>query len=207
MPFTLDPTIILTNKGPSPIRDLATVISVSTDNWSRASADRRTRHRPARTTPRQAVVSVGTPTLRYPTGRPPVPPGSGVRAPPSRPGGDFESLSADVADRRRQSTGSADRPVPVGTGPVSLRVHHRRHPVVRPPGDTVRGDQYLWPGRGSPQNAEPWIGNLNVLNLIADPAPASGSVHRLLTDGPVGVGGSGQIRLQDAYENSEMDGH
>ena len=34
MPFTLDPTIILTNNGVvNPIRQLATVNSVATDNW------------------------------------------------------------------------------------------------------------------------------------------------------------------------------
>ena len=64
MPFTLDPTIILTNNGAiNPLRDLATVKTVVTDNWQGVSSAGVTAAYGAES----AVVADGTPTLAQPT--------------------------------------------------------------------------------------------------------------------------------------------
>ena len=206
MPFTLDPTIILTNNGViNPIRELATVISVSTDNWQGVSTAGVTASYDAE----ESEVSDDTPTLAQPSiavhqGQAFVP--FSVQAED-----DFESLSADVADMFADAKDRLElNAFTLGTGTGQPFGFITEATVVATTtGDTfVRGDVYKLQQAVAPRHRRngKWMANLNVLNLIAEFDTGSGSVHRLLTDGPVGVGASGQIRLQDAYENSEMDG-
>lgn len=64
MPFTLDPTVILTNNGAiNPIRDLATVKEVATDNWQGITSTGITAAYGAES----AVVADGTPDFGQPT--------------------------------------------------------------------------------------------------------------------------------------------
>lgn len=63
MPFTLDPTIILTNNGAvNPIREVATVRTVATDNWQGVSSAGVTASYASEST----EVGDGTPTLAQP---------------------------------------------------------------------------------------------------------------------------------------------
>lgn len=206
MPFTLDPTIILTNNGVvNPIRQLATVNSVATDNWQGITSAGVTASYDAE----ESEVSDDTPTLAQPSiaihqGQAFVP--FSVQAED-----DFASLSSELADAFADAKDRLElNAFTLGTGtgqPFGLITEATV--VATTTADTfVRGDVYKLQQAVAPRHRRNgvWMANLNVLNLIAEFDTGSGSVHRLLTDGPVGVGASGQIRLQAAYENSEMDG-
>lgn len=205
MPFTLDPTIILTNNGVvNPIRELATVITVATDNWQGVTSAGVTASYDAE----ESEVSDDTPTLAQPTiavhqGQAFVP--FSVQAED-----DLDGLAMDVADMFADAKDRLElNAFTLGTGtgqPFGFVTEATT--VATASADTyVRADVYSLQQAVAPRHRRngKWMANLAILNLTAEFDTGTGSIHPLLQPS-VTPGTSGQIRLQDAYENSEMDG-
>ena len=198
MPFTLDPTIILTNNGVvNPIRQLATVNSVATDNWQGITSA----GSPRRTTLIEVSDDIDLLGRRSPSTRAGVRPvlGAGrVRLRRCRP-------ISPV--RRRQRPAGTERVHAGYRHRPAVRAHHRRPPVVatttgqtRSSGVTSTCCKLKAVAPATRRNGV-WMANLNVLNLIAEfdtgPAPCTGCSPTA----PSAVGASGQIRLRPPDEN------
>lgn len=202
MPFTLDPTIILTNNGViNPIRQLATVITVATDNWQGVTTAGVTASYDAE----ESEVSDDTPTLAQPSiavhqGQAFVP--FSVQAED-----DLDALAADVADMFADAKDRLElNAFTLGTGTGQpYGVVTEATAVATTSADTYAvGDVYKLQQNVAARHRRngKWMANLNVINLTRQFGSALG--HAFLTD--LGGGQPPMLLGQDLYENSEMDG-
>jgi len=202
MPFTLDPTIILTNSGViNPIRDLATVITVATDNWQGVSSAGVTASYDAE----ESEVSDDTPTLAQPSiavhqGQAFVP--FSVQAED-----DLDALSMDVAEMFADAKDRLElNAFTLGTGAGQPFGYITEATTVATTGADayVVADVYKLQQNVAARHRSrgSWMMNLNVINLTRQFGTALG--HQFLTD--LGGGQPPQILGQNLYENSEMDG-
>lgn len=202
MPFTLDPTIILTNNGViNPIRQLATVITVATDNWQGVTTAGVTASYDAE----ESEVSDDTPTLAQPSiavhqGQAFVP--FSVQAED-----DLDALAADVADMFADAKDRLElNAFTLGTGTGQpFGVVTEATAVATTSADTYAvGDVYKLQQNVAARHRRngKWMANLNVINLTRQFGSALG--HAFLTD--LGGGQPPMLLGQDLYENSEMDG-
>lgn len=202
MPFTLDPTIIVTNNGVvNPIRSLATVITVATDNWQGVSTAGVTASYDAE----EAQVSDDTPTLAQPSiavhqGQAFVP--FSVQAED-----DLDALAQDVAEMFADAKDRLElNAFTLGTGsaqPFGLITEATT--VASTTTDTYAvADVYKLQNAVASRHAAmgKWMANRAVINLTRQFGTALG--HAFLTD--LGGGMPPQILGQDLFENSEMDG-
>lgn len=206
MPFTLDPTIVLTNAGAvNPIRQLATVITVATDNWQGVASAGVTASYDAEET----EVSDDTPTLTQPVvtvvqGQAFVP--FSVQAED-----DLAGLSQDVAEMFADAKDRLEaNAFTLGAGPGSNQPYGfvtEATTVSSTTADTYAvADVYkLQQEVGARHRSRgSWMANLNILNLTRQFATGAGPQHAFLTD----LAGATPPKMlgQPVYENSEMDG-
>ena len=202
MPFTLDPTIILTNNGViNPVRELATVQTVATDNWQGVSTAGVTASYDAE----ESEVSDDTPTLAQPTiaihqGQAFVP--FSVQAED-----DLDALAEEVAMMFADAKDRLElNAFTLGTGtgqPFGFVTEATT--VASTAADTYAvADVYKLQQNVAARHRRngSWMANLSVINLTRQFGSALG--HAFLTDL---AGGQPPLLLgQGLYENSEMDG-
>ena len=207
MPFTLDPTIILTNNGAiNPIRDLATVRTVATDNWQGVSTAGVTAAYGAES----SVVADGTPTLAQPSvaihkAHAFVPFTMEAEDDLANLGNDTVTMFADAkarleANKFTLGTGSAQ---PYGVITAVSAVSGSKVAAITDDAYVV-GDVYALqqnlPARYRAQAS--WMAALPVINLTRQFGSSLG--HAFLSDL---AGGQPPLLLgQRLVENSEMDG-
>lgn len=203
MPFTLDPSVILTNDGVNnPIRQIATVRPVATDNWQGVSSAGVTASYDAEST----EVSDDTPTLAQPAiavhqAQAFVP--FTVQAEDDLEGlaQEIAMMFADAKDRlelNKFTLGSGtNEPYGFVTDAATVSTASADTYAVADVYSLQQGVAARWRGRGS------WMANLNVINLTRQFGTAN-NYHGFLTD--LGAGSPSQLLGQSLYENSEMDG-
>ena len=202
MPFTLDPTVILTNNGTiNPIREIATVITVATDNWQGVTSAGVTASYDAE----ESEVSDDTPTLAQPTiaihqGQAFVP--FSVQAED-----DLDALAQDVAEMFADAKNRLEmNAFTLGTGTGQPFGFVTEATTVA----STSADTYAIADVSKLQNAvaarhrsrAAWMANLAVIDLTRAFGTALG--YAFLTD--LTGGAPSQLKGQPFYENSEMDG-
>lgn len=202
MPFTLDPTVILTNNGVmNPIRQYATVQTVATDNWQGVTSAGVTASYDAE----ESEVSDDTPTLAQPViavhqGQAFVP--FSVQAED-----DLDALAQDVSDMFADAKDRLElNAFTVGTGtgqPFGFITEATT--VASTSADTYAvADTYKLQQNVAARHRRngKWMMNLNIINLTRQFGTALGA--SFLTD--LGGGAPPLLLGQDLLENSEMLG-
>jgi HK97 family phage major capsid protein len=202
MPFTLDPTVILTNNGVvNPIREMATVITVATDNWQGVTSAGVTASYDAE----ESEVSDDTPTLAQPSiavhqGQAFVP--FSVQAED-----DLDALAQDVAEMFADAKDRLElNAFTLGTGTGQPFGFITEAATVA----STSADTYAIADVAKLQNAVAprhrrngsWMANLLVIDMTRAFGTALG--YAFLTD--LSNGAPPNLKGQPFNENSEMDG-
>lgn len=207
VPFTLDPTIILTNDGTAnPFRQIARRVQITTENWNGVSSAGVTASWDAEA----AEVSDDAPTLAQPS----IPVYKGQAFVPFSVeiGGDWAGFEADVRnlimDAKDRLEGAA---FATGTGSaqptgIVTALTGGGSVVASATTDTFAiADVYSTLEATGPRfrSNSSWVANLNIINDIRQFATAN-NYHAFLTD--LAGGQPSQMLGRPLYECSDMDG-
>lgn len=211
VPFTLDPTLILTNNGAiNPIRGLARQETITTDSWNGLSSAGVTASYDAEL----AEVSDDSPTFAQPTvvtreGRAFVQGSIAITQDYRNLANDVLTMLADGKDRLDSTmfwSGSSGSNQPIG---IETALNGGSSEVAQTSGEAMAvADIYktlnALPARWRKGNRVAWTAELSTINFIRQFATAN-NYHAFLTD--LGGGQPSQMLGYPLYEWSDMDAY
>jgi len=211
VPFTLDPTLILTNNGAiNPIRGLARQETITTDTWNGLSSAGVTASYDAEL----AEVSDDSPTFAQPTvqtreGRAFVQGSIAITQDYRNLAGDILTMLADGKDRLDSTmfwSGASGSNQPIG---IETALNGGSSEVAQSAGEAMTvADIYktlnALPARWRKGNRVAWTAELSTINFIRQFATAN-NYHAFLTD--LGGGQPSQMLGYPLYEWSDMDAY